>query len=65
MPKNKIVINVDNIRTDTTVYQSELNAFGKKGLKALLENIIERYFHSEYYDPDLVKEISKNRKEYD
>lgn len=30
---------------------------GKKNIKALLLDIIDRYFDTEYFDPDLVEEL--------
>ena len=54
-------LKVETINLKVQVYQPELREYGKRGLKCLLENIIERYFHPEYFEPDLVGEI-KNEK---
>ena len=53
------MIKIDKIRLDVWVYETELKEYGKKGLKILLKDIIDRYFHSEYYDPDLIQEIKE------
>lgn len=62
--KNKIIkIKVQKIPIQISVYSSEVEKYGVGGLKILLENIIERYFDEEYFDPDLVKEILEEREE--
>ena len=51
---------MDTIKTKVNVYEMEVKKYGKRGLKALLENIIERYFHPEYYNPDLLEDIEQS-----
>jgi len=53
------IIKMDTIKTKVNVYEMEVKKYGKRGLKALLENIIERYFHPEYYDTDLLEDIEQ------
>jgi len=62
--KNKVVkIKVQKIPIQVSVYSSEVEKYGIEGLKALLENIVERYFDEAYFDPDLVKEILEEKEE--
>ena len=62
--KNKVIkIKVQKIPIEVSVYSSEVEKYGIEGIKTLLENIIERYFDEEYFDPDLVKEILEEKEE--
>ncbi len=58
-----INIQIDKIHLDVTVYEGEIEKYGIDGLKTLLQNIVERYFHKEYFEPELVKEILEEKTE--
>ena len=63
MPKEKkVVIKVQKIPIQVSVYSSEIKKYGKEGLKDLLMDIIERYFNEGYFDPDLVEQILEEKK---
>ena len=57
-----MAITLTEIILKPKAYQSEIDKYGKKGLKQLWIDILERYAHEEWYDPDLVEEILKERK---
>jgi len=44
-------------------YQFEVDKYGIEGLRVLWMDILERYGHEEYYEPDLVEELLNRRKE--
>lgn len=58
----KIVIKVQKIPIQVSVYQPEIKKYGIEGLKDLLMDIIERYFNENYFDPDLVEQILEEKK---
>lgn len=46
------------IRIDIPISRELCDKYnGKANVKLLLEDIFERYFHEEYFEPDLVEEI--------
>lgn len=58
-------IRLDKIIIEVPVYEPEIKTYGKEGLKLLFENLVQRYFTEEYYDPGIVEEILENRKDHD
>jgi len=64
MSKDKpIVIEMDKIRLDVSVSKAELKIYGKKGLKSIFIDLVERYFTPEYYDQDLVQDILQEKED--
>jgi len=56
-------IKLEKIRLDILAYKSLCEKYGGKGnVKIILENIIDRYFHESYFDPDLVEELTRSDK---
>jgi len=56
-------LEVKRIVLGVTAYPSELKKYGEEGLKSLWADIIERYAHEEYYNPDIVEELTKTAEE--
>lgn len=46
-------------------FQHEVDKYGKEGLKRLWMDILERYAHEEYYDPDIIHEMLEHEQEED
>ena len=55
-------IRLTKITLNPHAYQREVDKYGVDGLKSLWTDILERYGHEEYYDPDLVEEILEERR---
>ena len=54
-------IRLTKIPLEPHAYQREVDKYGVNGLKELWIDILERYGHEEYYNPDLVEEILRNK----
>ena len=55
------IIRLTKITLEPRAYPKEISKYGEEGLKQLWMNILERYAHEEYYDPDLVEEVLKEK----
>jgi len=58
-----MAIRVTKIAFEVSACAHEVDKYGEEGLKRLWENILERYAHEEWYDPDLVHEILDHQEE--